>query len=173
MNSLIFDIKTARKILACKLKLENKLGAKLEIRGRKVEISGEELEVYTAEKVLSAIERNFSLSDALLLADENYILRDIPIKEFTKKKNLSLVRARIIGTQGKTLKLISELSECRVVLNNNIVSIIGRAEKIKDVINAVKSLISGSKQGNIYSYLERQRARHKFTDENLGLKIKK
>jgi len=168
MNFEFLNKETIRKISANRKKIENKLQVKLEIKENQIEISGEEVDIYATTRVLEALEKNFSLETALLLIEPDYIIEDIPIKDITKKKNLSLVRARIIGTQGKTLKLISELSNCYLTLHNNTVSIIGSAEKIKYAINAIKSLISGSKQANIYSYLER--ARKKLRTENLSLR---
>ena len=85
------------------------------------------------------------------------MLEDIYIKSITKRRNLKLVKARIIGKDGMTLRLLSELSDCEVVLHENIVSIIGKADKIKIAINAITSLIQGSKQSNVYSYLEKAR----------------
>lgn len=167
MNSE-FNRKTIKKILANKKKIEKKLSVKIEIKGNKVEISGNELDIYAAEKVFEALERNFPTETALLLTEEDYMLENLLIKSITKKKNLSTIRARIIGTKGKTLKLISELSDCYLTLNENTVSIIGQAEKIKECINAVKSLILGSKQANVYSYLERARTRK--GPGNLGLR---
>ena len=169
MNSE-FSKDAIKKILRNKKLLESRLKVRIEIKGLSINLDGEEIDIYVAEKVLEAIERNFPVNTALLLIDENYVLEDIPIKDVTKKKNLEQIRARIIGTKGKTLKTISELSECYITLHENTVSIIGPAEKIKDAINAIESLIRGSKQSNVYKYLEKQRA--KFLPEDLGLRKK-
>ena len=169
MNSE-FSKDTIRKILRSKKNLESKLKVKISVKGNNINLHGEEVNIYVAEKVFEAIERSFSINTALLLTDENYILEDIHIKDVTKKRNLEQIRARIIGTKGKTLKTISELSDCHIVLHENTVSIIGPAEKIKDAMNAIESLIRGSKQANVYKYLERQRA--KIMPEDLGLRKK-
>ena len=81
---------------------------------------------------------------------------------------MKIIKARIIGKKGKTLKLLCKLSECHITLHNNTVSIICKSEKIKETITAIKNLIKGSKQGNVYSFLERQRKKHE--PEDLGLK---
>jgi KH domain-containing protein len=163
----IFSSETIRKISKNKKLLEKKLKVKIEINDSEVNLKGKEIDVYVGEKVLEAIARNFSINTALLLLSEDYVLEDIPIRTVTKKKNLENIKARIIGTKGKTLKVLSELSNCNITLHNNTVSIIGRGEDVKEATVAIKRLILGSKQSNVYSYLERNRSRE---EENLGLK---
>jgi len=159
-----------KKILKDKKKIESKLNIRIKIDGSNIEISGDELGIYIAEKVIEALEKNFPVHIALLLSEENYMLENLQIKNITNRKNLVTIRARIIGKEGKTIKLMSELSACYITLNDNVVSIIGSVEKIKEAENAIKGLILGSKQDNVYKYLEK--SRKKFYDEDLGLKGK-
>lgn len=170
MNSelLPFEKVTIMKILRAKKRLESKLNVKLKAGKETIEIKGEEIDIYTTKKVLDAIDRTFPVSIALLLAEPDFVMEDVPIKNFTPKKNLFVIRARIIGKEGRTLELLSELSSCYIVLHKNIVSVIGTFEKIKDTMNSIRSLIQGSKQANVYSYLEK--ARTKYKPENLALK---
>ena len=167
---LVFEHEKLKKILANKRILEKKLKVKIEESNGEVFLSGDELDRFVAERVLEALANNFSFQIALLLAEPDYVFEKIPVKEFTKKKNLKLVKARIIGTNGRTLELMQELSDCHMVLKENIVYIIGRVDKIKDAENALKSLIAGSKQASVYKYLEH--ARKRYTPEGLGLKNK-
>jgi len=164
-----FDRIIIGKIRRSKKKIEKKLDIQILIKKNGVEINGEEDNIYAAEKVFFALERNFSADSALLLANEEYMLEDIYIKSITKRRNLKLVKARIIGKDGMTLRLLSELSDCEIVLHENVVSIIGNFDKIKIAMNAVTSLIQGSKQGNVYSYLEKAR-KIKRDDKHFGLK---
>jgi len=165
---MILNKKTIKKVSKNKKILERKLKIKLKIKNSEVEIEGEELRAYVAEKVIEAIERNFPVKIALLLLKEDYVLEEIPIRSITRKRNLSEVKARLIGKKGKTLKLISEISNCYLSLHENVISIIGPGDKIKDVTTAIKNLIRGSKQSNIYFYLEK--TKKKDIPENLGLK---
>jgi len=165
---MFLNKKTIKKISKNKKLLERKLKVKLQIKNSEIEINGEELRVYIAEKVIEAIERNFPIKVALLLIEENYILEDIPIKSITRKKNLSQVKSRLIGKKGKTLRIISEISNCYLSLHENVISIIGPSDNIKDITTAIKNLIRGSKQSNIYLYLEK--TKKKDIPENLGLK---
>lgn len=167
----IFNAKTIRKIKANKNLLEKKLKVGIVISGRRIDISGKSFDVFIAEQVLEAIDKNFSTDIALLLLDEDYVLEEIPIKEYTRKKNLPLVKARILGKKGRTIEIISELSDCYLTLTENTVAIIGPVDRIRDAENAVKSLISGAKQSRVYNYLERKRRR--VFPEDLGLKGKR
>ena len=120
-------------------------------------ISGEELNEYIFLRVFEAIEMGFSISDALLLSNEHYIFEKINIKDVSRRKDLSQVRARVIGTFGKTLKTMCGLSNCEIVLHDNLVGVIGKADDIEFALTAMKSLIRGSKQANVYSYLEKSK----------------
>lgn len=165
---MLFQKQTIYKIARNKKKLENKLKVKINIIHHNIEIKGDEPNIYIGEKVLEAIDKNFSVNIALLLLKEEYVLEDIPIKNITKRKDLSRIKARIIGTKGETLKILSELSDCHITLHNNTVSIIGQVEKIKEATRAIENLIRGSKQTNVYKYLERREQEEGM--EDLGLK---
>ena len=168
MNKLKLEFvsKTIRKILRSRKKLEKELGIKIEVRGNTVELKGGELDIFIGKKVLDALDKDFPANIALLLINEDYILEDILIKSI-RHKNLSKTRARIIGTKGKTLKTLCELSSCYITLHDNTVSIIGKAENIKETMTAIETLIRGSRQTNIYSYLRK----HKNKDiDDLGIK---
>jgi len=149
------QIESAGKIRRNKPTIEKKLNVKITIQGRKVEIEGNPVEEYEASLILDALDFGFSLKDALKLTDENVIFRKLPIKQFTTRKNLEEVRGRIIGTEGKTKRVIEEVSGCAVVLHQNTIGVIGPAENIEEATTALQKLIKGSKQTNVYRFLER------------------
>jgi ribosomal RNA assembly protein len=160
---------TINKILSKKKVLESNLKVKIIIEEDKAIFEGDEVDIYTAERVIDALDKNFSLDIALLLLKPEYVIEDIPIKNFTRKTRLMKdVKARIIGKEAKAIRLIADLSECYITLHDNQVSIIGNSEKIKEVENAIKSLISGLKHAKVYEYLEKSRKIE--YPESLGLK---
>ena len=161
-----FYVKNKRKIAQNKGLIEKKLGVEIGFKGNNVIISGDELSEYLALRVFDAVELGFSINEALLLADENYMFEKINIKDVSRRKNLSEVRARVIGTFGRTLKTMCGLSNCEIVLHDNIVGIIGKADDIEFALTAMKSLIKGSKQANVYSYLEKSKKLEKGIDES-------
>ncbi len=146
-----------RKIMQNKGLLERTLCISMGLKGDSIIISGDELNEYLALMVFDAIELGFSVNEALLLTKEDYVFEKINIKDVSRRKDLSQVRARVIGTFGKTLKTMRGLSNCEIVLHDNIAGVIGKAEDIELALNALKSLIKGSKQSNVYSYLEKSR----------------
>jgi len=152
-------IKSARKILQNKESLERELNIKINVRGTITIISGKEIDEYIAEKVLEALDFGFELDDALLLKEEDYMFERFCIKDFTRSHNLHEVRGRIIGTKGKTLEVLKELSNCAIILNDNDIGIIGKTEDILIATQALKSLVRGSRHGNVYAYLEKHKGR--------------
>ncbi|MBR9706776.1 hypothetical protein GOV14_07100 [Candidatus Pacearchaeota archaeon] len=156
-------IENIRKVLQNKKELEKKLDIKITNRGKNLFVEGEADNEFTAMQVMEAINCNFSVQRALSLNEDNIILQKINIKDITKRNDLERVRARIIGTQGKTLKTLNNLTECSISINNNRVGIIGPAQEIEDAVDALTSIINGSKQSNIYSRLEKRR---KYKKEN-------
>ena len=154
-------------------KIEKALNVKISISGKTVNVEGDSLDEYVASQVLEALDLGFTTYEALMLAEEDCILEKINIKDLTKRHDLPRIRARIIGTKGKTKEIIENLSNCAVCLKDNCVGIIGRTDDIKKAIQAITSIILGSKQSKVYSYLERERAKDKIKlSEDLGLKRK-
>ena len=77
------------------------------------------------------------------------------------------IRGRIIGKDGRTLKTLENLTSCFFELNDNRMGIIGNIEKIENAQTAVISLVRGSKQSNVYNYLEKHQIKKIY---DLGLK---
>jgi len=155
------------RILKAKKKLEKDLEIKIRNRGKEVFIEGDPESEYTSEKVIDAINFGFPFSAAIQIKEENFLFERINIKDHTKRKDLIVIRARIIGKGGKTLKTLSHLTECFFELKDNEVGIIGSAENIKNAEVALISIIKGAKQANVYSFLEKRKIKPEY---DLGLK---
>ncbi len=168
MIKIIVD-KIAR-IIKSKKKLESLLEIKITNRGKEVYIEGDAENEFIAEKVLEALDFGFPFSVAIEIKTDDLVFEVLNVKEYTKQKNLERVRGRIIGTGGKTLKVLSDLTNCYLELKENELGIIGGPEFIKIAQDAVISLIRGSKTGNVYSYLEKHRPQPLI---DLGLKKEK
>ncbi len=147
--------------------LEEKLNVEISIEGKKITIEGNAVDEYEASIVLEAIGFGFSTKVAILLKNPDFAFRQLSIKDITKKKNFLLIRGRLIGTRGKTKETIEEISGCRLMIhdNDNIVGIIGPSEDIEDAITALTSLIKGSKQANVYRYLEKRNRDKKIKND--------
>ncbi len=159
------------RILKNKKRLEKELNVKIKNRGKEVYISGKAEDEYSAEKVIEALEFGFPFSSAMEIAKEDLLFEVLNIKEFANSKNLERIRGRIIGRKGGTLKTISHLSNCSLELKDNKIGIIGLPEDIKNAEEACRLLLKGTKQANVYAYLEKHHPRQIL---DLGLKeIKK
>jgi ribosomal RNA assembly protein len=141
--------------------LESELKVRIEIQGRKITIEGPALNEYEAKIILEAIGFGFSAKTALMLKEETFIFRIIKIKDVTRKKNIELVKSRIIGTYGKTKSTIESIADCKIVVQGNSVGIIGSAEEIEEATTAINNLIRGSKQSNVYKFLEKMNRERK------------
>jgi len=155
------------RILQNRKRLEEDLKVKIKNRGKEVYIEGGVEKEFIAEKVLEALNFGFPYSAAILLSEEGEVFEIINIKEQTKRKDIVRIKARIIGTKGKTIKTISGLTKCNFEIKDNDVGIIGDQEYIGNAREAILSLIKGSKQGNVYAYLEKHQI--KF-EPDLGLR---
>ncbi len=151
-------------------KLEEILEVKITNRGKEIYIEGKAENEFIAEKVIQALDFGFPYAVATEIKTEDLMFEILNIKEHTKQKNLERVRGRIIGTKGKTLKTLSDLTNCYLELKENELGIIGEPELIKTAQDAIISLIQGSKQGNVYAYLEKHQPAPLV---DLGLKNKK
>ena len=150
-----------------KLELERKLNVKIKILENKVTVIGDTLEEYDAIKVFDAIQFGFSIKKSLLLKQEDFIFRKIHVRDHTKR-NLRDIQSRLIGKNGKTKRIISEISGCEILIKEGEVGIVGYFEDVENTSTALISLIKGSKQSNMYKYLEKMNKRNDAFD--LGLR---
>jgi len=163
MVEQIYSI-TARKISQNKRHIEQSLNVRLDVRGNIIFFSGKAEDELVCREVIEAINLGFSVSQALDLKHEDSAFEKILIKSLSKRKDLSQVRARIIGSGRKVLRTIESLTGAEIVVHENIVGIIGPVECVKKASFAVKKIIMGSKHTNVYAWLEQQVAieREKF-----------
>jgi len=168
MTILVSD--NISKIVEKKNKLEKVLNVKITIKENEVSLEGSPENEYIAQKVLEALDFGFPLSVALLIKTEDFLFEILDIKKYTHRKDFETIRARIIGKGGKTLKTLNTLTECFFEIKDNDVGIIGSPELIKNGQEAVIMIVQGSKQANVYAYLEKH---HVKPILDLGLKEKK
>jgi len=135
--------------------LEDKLNVSIRLVGKKITVEGDSLNEYDAIRVLEAMNYGFSARTAASIIDEAMAFEIIHLKEHARGRNLSIVRSRLIGTHGKTRKTIEEIANCEIKIREGDVAIIAYAEDMQYIITAIVNIIKGSKQQNLYKYLER------------------
>lgn len=118
--------------------------------------SDDGLKLMVAKDVVRAIARGFNPEVALNLIREDYMLDVIDITDYTgrSKKKLYGVKGRLIGQEGKTRKNIKYIAGVDMVVYGKTVSLIGEYSRVSYVRRAIEILISGSRHGYAYKWLE-------------------
>lgn len=136
-----------------KAKIEKQAKIKLSLDGNDVEIEGDDINVLAARDVIKAIGRGFTPRDALKLIDDDYQLVILDVTEYTTR-NLDVVLARVIGTKGKTRRIIEEYTRTKLCIYGKTVSIIGMSHDLHTAVGAVEMLLEGAMHKTVYKYLE-------------------
>jgi ribosomal RNA assembly protein len=117
------------------------------------------LGLYACREVVRAVGRGFNPDIAKLLLKQDYAFELISLNEYAgKSKNTALrLKGRVIGREGKSRKLIEDLSEAYISVYGKTIGIIGSSEAASMAKKAVESLLSGSTHANVYKWLEKKR----------------
>ena len=142
--------------------LEEQTKTKLKIDSKEgdVFISGTDaLGLYTAREIVKAISRGFNPEIAKQLLKQDVILEIIELSEYTNKSRNSELRlkGRVIGKEGKSRKIMEELTESSISVYGKTIAIIGPSQSVNFARQAVISLLRGSTHANVYKWLEKKR----------------
>ena len=113
-----------------------------------------------AKDVVTAIGRGFTPEAAFRLIrneDEIFDMIDLRVIFGRSESDIKRIKGRIIGAEGKTRKLIEELTEADVVVYGHTVGIIGSFEQVDTAHNAVQMIIEGCQHHTVYNYLQKKR----------------
>lgn len=116
--------------------------------------------LFKTKDVVTAIGRGFSPERAFrLVRDEEAVLDIIDLRTVFGKSESDIrrVKGRIIGMNGKTRKIIEELTEADVMVYGHTVGIIGKIEQVEAAREAIRMLIKGSLHSTVYRFLHRKR----------------
>ncbi|UCE37207.1 MAG: RNA-processing protein [Thermoplasmata archaeon] len=148
-----------------KKKIEDETGTSLVIDSKSGDVTVDDsnsqdpiLTLKSADMV-KAIGRGFSPEKALKLLSDEVFFTLIDIRDYTGKnqKHVRRVRARLIGTKGKTRKLIEELTGVSVSIYGNTVGVIGESLEMNIAVSAIEMLLKGSEHSAVYGFLEKKR----------------
>ena len=70
---------------------------------------------------------------------------------------IAQVRARVIGTRGKTRRIVEELTGAEMSVYGHTIALIGEAFHLAIAREAVEMLLRGSEHNTVYRFLERKR----------------
>jgi ribosomal RNA assembly protein len=116
--------------------------------------------LFKAKDVITALGRGFSPEHAFrLIRDEEAMLDVIDLRTVfgRSETDLKRVKGRIIGMDGKTRKIIEELTDSNVAVYGHTVSIIGTIEQAEVAREAIQMLVRGSMHATVYRFLHRKR----------------
>ena len=154
-----------------KQRIEEKFMVELEIEsgsgGVTIVLSEEAVDpslLFKAKDTVTSIGRGFSPEPAFRLLrneDEIFDFIDLRLIFGRAESDIRRVKGRVIGANGKTRKLIEELTDANVVVYGHTIGFIGTFERVDVAKNAVQMLIDGSQHNTVYRYLQKKRSEFK------------
>ena len=149
--------KYIERTLLVKLEIESETGGVKIVLAENVE---DPSLLFKAKDVVNAIGRGFSPELAFrLIRDEEALLDIIDLRAIFGKSESDIrrVKGRIIGMEGKTRRIIEELTETNVCVYGYTVGLIGDIEQVQAAREAIQMLIRGSIHSTVYRFLHRKR----------------
>jgi len=116
--------------------------------------------LFRAQEVIAAVGRGFSPERTFrLINDEDAVLEVIDLRELfgSSQAELKRVKGRIIGQEGKTRRIVEEMTEADVSVHGHTVAIIANLDQMEVAREAIKMLLRGSQHSTVYRYLHRKR----------------
>lgn len=116
--------------------------------------------LFRAKEIITAIARGFSPERAFrLVRDDDTILVVIDLRNIVgrSQSDIKRLKGRIIGKEGKTRRIIEELTDASVSVHGHTVSIIGDMDQAEVAREAIQMLIKGSQHRTVYGFLHKKR----------------
>jgi len=116
--------------------------------------------LFRAKEVITAIGRGFSPERAFrLLQNDDAVLVVIDLRDIVgrSQSDTKRLKGRIIGKEGKTRRIIEELTDANVSVHGHTVSIIGDMDQAEAAREAIEMLMRGSQHRTVYRFLHRKR----------------
>jgi len=144
--------KEIERLLNVVLDIDSREGTVVINLAKPVAEGGDPTALFKARDVITAVARGFSPEKALKLAGEDYGLMVIDLTDYVgrNQNHLKRVKARIIGSEGRTRRIIEENCHVDISVYGDTVSIIGRYGDVRAAEEAVVSLVKGAPHGAVY-----------------------
>ncbi len=152
-----------------KLKIEKICSVKIDVNSETGEVTVrgidkiEDMLPFKAEEIILAIGRGFSPEKAMKLLEGENALHVIDLREFGGKSSSQIerIKARLIGEGGRVRQNMEQLSGANISVYGRTVAIIGEGNQLRNAIDAISALSSGSTHGKVYNELQEARRREK------------
>ena len=115
--------------------------------------------LFRARDLVTAIGRGFAPEKAYQLLEDDVYLWVIDLRDFFGKSQSEIqrVKGRIIGHEGKTRRILEELTKTQISIYGHTVAIIGASLNLDVARTAIEMLIKGSLHRSVYRFLEGKR----------------
>jgi len=112
-----------------------------------------------AKDVVTAIGRGFSPQKAFDLLDDDTILDIIDLRQLFGKSDPDIrrIKGRIIGADGKTRRIVEEMTGASISVYGHTIAIIGNYEDASTAREAIEMLVKGRQHATVYRILRRKR----------------
>jgi ribosomal RNA assembly protein len=169
MTEYKYDIKVPKERIAVligksgetKKLLESETKTKIDIDSQEgdVVVSGEDaITLYSTREIITAIGRGFNPNVALNLLKVDFSFELMNLGDIARSKNdMIRLKGRVIGQDGKSRKIIEEMTDCEICVYGKTIGIIGPVEKAPIARHAIEMLLGGSMHASVFKYLEKQR----------------
>ncbi len=116
------------------------------------------LAVWKSRYIVKAIGRGFNPEVSLKLMDDETLLEIINLPDYVGKSKKAILRqkARIIGKEGRTKDIITDMTGVDISIYGKTVAIIGGMEQIHIAKEAVEMILNGVRHKTVYSFLEKK-----------------
>ncbi len=121
------------------------------------------LGIYTATNIVRAISRGFNPEIAMQLLKPDFIFEVLDLTDYAgkSKSNLERIKGRIIGKDGKTRRILEQLTETSVSVYGKTAAVIGDTTYAYSCRSAIDSIARGSSHSTVYKWLEKKRTEMK------------
>ncbi|MFH1591511.1 MAG: KH domain-containing protein [archaeon] len=155
-----------------KKRLEEDTDTRLKVDSKEgdVFVEGEDaIKLYTTREIILAVARGFNPETAMELLKSDYLFESINIQDFSRNKtDLLRIKGRIIGQDGKTRRIIEDLTETSISVYGKTVCIIGDPSNLSIARRAIEMLVRGSPHKKVYTWLEKMRSALKMRSMGLS-----
>jgi ribosomal RNA assembly protein len=116
------------------------------------------LSVWKARYIVKAIGRGFNPEVSVKLMGDETILEIINLPDYVGKSKKAILRqkARIIGKEGRTKDIITDMTGVDISIYGKTVAIIGDMEQIHIAKEAVEMILNGVRHKTVYAFLEKK-----------------
>jgi len=125
------------------------------------------LSLLKIETIIKAIARGFSPEHASRLFSDEYDLYIFDIHDYVGKKDSHIrrLKSRVIGREGKTKRVLEELTDSDISIYGHTISLITDINHIDIVKRSIDMLLEGSKHATVYRFIEREMKKRRLEDK--------